>query len=90
MADHLASLGGEPTGTRRRRLARALEATATYVDELNEQLLFALQNLSHVHVVGVSGDAVDSPPQQGASAASASLYPESTPTPYTDASSTTE
>lgn len=65
MADHLASLGGEPTGTRRRRLARALEATATYVDELNEQLLFALQNLSHVHVVGVSGDAVDSPPPAG-------------------------
>lgn len=65
MADHLASLGGEHTGTRRRRLARALEATATYVDELNEQLLFALQNLSHVHVVGVSGDAVDSPPPAG-------------------------
>ena len=65
MVDHLASLGGELVGTRRRRLAGALEATATYVDELNEQLLFALQNLSHVHVVGVSGDAVDSPPPAG-------------------------
>ena len=65
MVDHLASLGGELVGTRRRRLARALEATAAYVDELNEQLLFALQNLSHVHVVGVSGDAVDSPPPAG-------------------------
>ena len=65
MVDHLASLGGELVGTRRRRLAGALEATAAYVDELNEQLLFALQNLSHVHVVGVSGDAVDSPPPAG-------------------------
>ena len=65
MVDHLASLGGELVGTRRRRLAGALEATAAYVDELNEQLLFALQNLSHVHVVGVSGDAVDSPPSAG-------------------------
>lgn len=59
--DHLASLDDEATGTRRRRLEKAVPQAATYMNRLATHLVQGLQDLGPVHVIGVDGDFADVP-----------------------------
>jgi cysteine desulfurase family protein (TIGR01976 family) len=50
--EHLASLSGEATGTRRQRLARSMAAVFAYENPLFEWLDEALRAMRHVQVIG--------------------------------------
>ncbi len=50
--DHLASLCGEASGSRRERLRTSMRAVAAYESALFERLDRALRSMAHVHVIG--------------------------------------